>query len=178
MLAGPIIMCALLLAAAGLAKLWSPTATRAALYAVGLPSSTLVVVAFALAEVAIATSVLVWGGALPAAALGLTYAGFAVFVAVGRRSGRLTNCGCFGSSGTSPGAIHITFNAAAAGVGLAAVFFPIDSVDQIVADQPWYGLPFAGVVTLGAALSYAVLTVLPEAMVYVGPSRSAAGGSS
>ncbi|MDH4171867.1 MAG: hypothetical protein OEW42_19965 [Acidimicrobiia bacterium] len=177
MLAGPVLMCALLLGVAGLAKLLAPTPTRAALYAMGLPSATAVVVVLGLAEVALAVTVFVLGGAGPAAGVAVAYAGFAGFVAWGRHTGRLTACGCFGEAGTQPHAVHVGFNVVAAIVGLAAVVAPVPAIDSVVADQPWFGLPFGGLVALGTFLSYAVLTALPAALAYGTPRSTTAPGA-
>lgn len=178
MLAGPLLMSAALLAAAALAKLRAPLPTRTALYAVGLPSATGVVVALALVEVAIAAAVVVVGGVVPALVLAATYAGFAGFVLVGRD--RLTSCGCFGRSDTPPGLVHVVTNGVVALTAVASVFDPVPAIDGVLTDQPWAGVPFLALVALGTALGHAVLTALPAALEHVGPTNAtpaATGGA-
>jgi hypothetical protein len=122
---------ALLLLAAGAAKVVDPTRTSGALAALGWPSSPALVRAGAGAEAALGALGLVVGGAVVAALVAASFAGFAVFVALALRSGTpVGTCGCFGSADTPPRPLHVGVDLLlAAGAALAAATDPAPLVD-------------------------------------------------
>jgi hypothetical protein len=113
------IVAALLALGAGLAKLWSPRTATVAMRAVGLPSSDAVVRLGALGECAVAIAALVAPSWIARLALALSYGALTAFVAVALRSGRATDCGCFGGGGSTIGPRHLALNVVLC-VGVAA----------------------------------------------------------
>jgi Methylamine utilisation protein MauE len=145
---------ALLLLAAGAAKVADPTRTAGALaarggaWAVG-PAA---VRAGAAVEAVLGAATLVVGGPVLAAAVGLSYAGFAAFVAGALRSGTpVGSCGCFGRSDTPPRVRHVAVDGALAAAGL---------VGAAVGADPLVGAPLAAVAAavVLAGASYLALT--------------------
>jgi hypothetical protein len=146
---------ALLLLAAGAAKVADPTRTAGALAAVlGRPvlSAPAVVRAGALAEAALGAATLVVGGWVTAALVGVSYAGFAAFVAAALRSGApVGTCGCFGRPDTPPRPLHVAVDAAFAVAGLAGA---VAGVGPLLSAGP---VAIAAAVALAGA-GYLVLT--------------------
>jgi hypothetical protein len=125
---------ALLLLAAGAAKVADPTRTAGALAAVlaavlGRPvrAAPAVVRAGALGEAALGAATLVAGGRALSALVGLSYAGFAAFVAAALRTGApVGTCGCFGRPDTPPRPLHVAVDALFAAAGLAGAVVGLD----------------------------------------------------
>jgi len=121
---------ALLLLAAGAAKVADPTRTAGALAAVlgrPVPAAPAVVRAGALAEAALGAATLVAGGRALSALVGLSYVGFAAFVAAALRTGApVGTCGCFGRPDTPPRPLHVAIDAAFALAGLAGAVAGVD----------------------------------------------------
>jgi hypothetical protein len=146
---------ALLLLAAGAAKVVEPTRAAGALAALGWPSSPLLVRAGAAAEAVVGASALVVGGRLPAALVGVSYACFAAFVVVALRSGTpIGSCGCFGAADTLPRRAHVAVDAVLAAAGLVGAVAGVDAV--VAATAP---VVVAAVVLAG--LAWLVLTARP-----------------
>ena len=151
-----------LLAAAGGLKVVKPKNTALALQAIGLPHARLVVRVGAAVELVIGIGAIVAGGAVYAGLLALSYAGFAVFVAVAMRKGTpVSSCGCFGEADAPPTLLHIVLNLAAASLATAAVFDPAPSLTAILDDPSWTLLPLALLTVTGAYLSFVIMAVLP-----------------
>lgn len=145
----------LLLLGAGSAKVVDPGRTVGALAALGLPAGAPIVRLGAAAEAVLGAVVLAVGGRVPAALAGVSFAAFAVFVAVALRSGRpIGTCGCFGRADTPPRRSHVVVDLvlAAAGVAGAAV-----GVAPVV-DSSW---PHAATAVALAAGVYVLFTRAP-----------------
>jgi len=131
-----LVIAALLLVGAGVAKVARPHGTARA---ARVPST--LVRAGAVVELAVGTGALATGGALWCWAVSASYAGFAVWVAVAMwRRTPLWTCGCFGEPDTPPTALHVVMDAGlATGSGLAAsgggatVTFPLLLVGAVAA---------------------------------------------
>jgi Methylamine utilisation protein MauE len=125
---------ALLLLAAGAAKVADPSRTAGALAAVAgairgrpTPVAPAAVRAGALAEAALGAATLVVGGRALSALVGLSYAGFAAFVAAARRTGApVGTCGCFGRPDTPPRPLHVAVDAVFAGAGVTGAVAGLD----------------------------------------------------
>jgi hypothetical protein len=141
-----------LLLAAGAAKSVDPTRTAGALAVLGWPSSPVLVRGGAGAEAALGALGLAVGGGLVAALVALSYAGFAVFVAVAMRSGTpVGTCGCFGRADTLPRPLHVAVDLLlAAAAAFAAATDPVPLVDAPAAAWP--------LALLVAGAAYATLT--------------------
>ena len=162
-LAGPWTIVTGLLLLGGALKAAQPADTARALDALGLRGSTALVRAGGVAEVGIAAGALVTGAWPFAALVAISYLLFLAFVAAALRSRTpLSSCGCFGHADTPPTLIHAGIDAAAAGVALAAVVAPLPSVASILADQPWWGIPFLFLAVVGVYLVFLVLSALPR----------------
>ena len=151
---------AVLLAVAGARKVTDPAATGAALQGARLPSDHRLVRLFGAGEIVLAGLVTVVGGTVPAAALALAYAAFAIFAQ--RQSARGAGCGCFGESNAPATALHVAVNAAGAIIAIAAALRPGPSlVSSLATDLPTAALT---VLLLGASVAAVrlALTALPE----------------
>ena len=167
---GPYLAAALLLAAAGLAKVRRPAGTAIALRQVGLPVPEWAVRAGAGAEVA--AGCWAFTSSRPAAGLvALSYLGFAGFVALAlRRGSPVSSCGCFGgrnktdNADSPPTLSHAVLNlAAAATAGWAALHAHAGAV-IVLRRQPLAGIPLVLLIGAGAYLAYLVIAALPRTL--------------
>lgn len=161
--AGPYLAAALLLVAAGVAKVARPDATATALRRAGLAVPAWTVRAGAAAEVAAGCWALTpgrWG----AAAVGASYLAFAGFVALAlRRGSPVSSCGCFGKADSPATRSHLALNLAAAAVALLAAARGQGGLVALMAHQPLAGVPLIGISAAVAYLAYLVITELPRA---------------
>ncbi|MCU4183200.1 hypothetical protein K6U06_02420 [Acidiferrimicrobium sp. IK] len=149
----------LLLAGAGVAKVRRPADSSIALRAAGLPATPGRVRAVAAAETAVGVAALVAPGPVPALLVALSFAGFAVFVAVAlRRRLPLASCGCFGRPDTPPSWAHVVVNVVAAGSALAWAFSQSRSLPSTLAGQAWRAVPLAAGSLVVCAMAAIVLT--------------------
>jgi len=166
--AGPFLAIAALLAAGGVLKVARPATTAKALETMGLPSSPSLVRVGAAVEATVAAAAVVWAAPALAAAVAMSYAGFAGFVLAALRRGvPLSSCGCFGVDDTPPTYGHVALNLVAAAVATTVAL----------------GSSRAGLVDLGrlegsvllrcvflvvtaacAWLAYVALTLLPQVL--------------
>jgi len=162
MFVGVVHALALLLLVAAAAKLGDPTSASVALRQAGLPGGPLVVRLLAVVEVTVAAAVLLFGGVVPAAALGLLHLAFAGFIAQLRRAaGAKARCGCFGGAEVPADLLHIVVNLVAGGLVAVALVDSVPPVASVLADQPVFGLPYLGAVLVGACAAGLCLTALP-----------------
>jgi hypothetical protein len=163
-----------LLVPAGLAKLRRPEAVRRALGG-GLLARDAVVRAIGAGELLLAAWILLDGSRASVAALGLTYAAFAV-VAV-RQQRRGAGCGCFGATTTPTGWAHVVLDLSAviAAGGLVVLDAATGAAPLILAAGPVAGpaLVVAGATAVVAA--QLVLTALPD--LAVARRRTGFGGA-
>lgn len=172
-LTAPMLVAALLLVAAGAAKVVDPTMTVGALRALGLPSKPLLVRAGALAEALIGVLAIVVGGALWWSLVAASYVAFAAFVVLAMRSKSMVgSCGCFGREETPPHAVHVALDLALAGLVVAAVVRGAGAPLDAMVDDPGQGIVVAGLSALGVYLAYAIFVEMPRALVR--PGRAAA----
>lgn len=141
------IVAALLAVGAGLSKLWSPRPAVTAMRALGLPSGVAAVRLGSLAECAVAVAALVSPSWIARLLLALSYAALLAFVVAALRTGRTTDCGCFGAGGAI-GRRHVALNAALA-IGVAAT--AIMRTSAITAQVRPGSLSGAAVVLVGLA---------------------------
>ncbi|HZQ56589.1 MAG TPA: MauE/DoxX family redox-associated membrane protein [Acidimicrobiales bacterium] len=159
---GAVLVAAVLLAWAGVAKAWRPAPTARALAAAGVPVGAALVRVLAVAEVAIAAGAVAGGGPF-AALMGCSYAAFALFVGIALRRGlALSSCGCFGVADGRPTAAHLVVDAL-----LAAASFAYaggrSRPAAYLAGHPGVGAGLGLVAVVTAGLLVAVLSVLPAA---------------
>lgn len=158
MWAGVLAVASLLLVAAGLVKIADPGGTVEVLTALGLPVGATAVRLGAGAEALVGGAALVLTGPLWAGAVALSYVGFAAVVTASRRNPGAADCGCFGRRGAPPSLRHAVVDlAVAAGCVLAAVT-GAPSTAHLLVHNPRWGVPFAAVVVVGAALGSLVLS--------------------
>jgi len=175
-LVGPVTIAAVVLALAGVRKLTDPGSTQGALREMGLPWRGPVVPAMAVAEIVTGIVVVVIGGTVPLLVLAAWYLGFTGFVAVAlRRDVPLSSCGCIGKEDTPPTLVHFFLDLGFGLVALVAAFDPYGSFADVLADQPWAGVPLVGYVALGTYLTYLALAVLPVTLAAAAAVRPAAG---
>jgi hypothetical protein len=165
-LTAPALVAAVLLVAAGAAKVVDPTMTVGALRALRLPSAPPVVRAGALAEAAIGVLAVVVGGALWWSLVAISYLAFAAFVVAALRAGTMVgSCGCFGREETPPHPVHVALDLVLAALVLVAVVQGLGAPLDAIADDPGQGVVVAGLSALGTYLAYAVIVELPRALV-------------
>jgi uncharacterized membrane protein YphA (DoxX/SURF4 family) len=145
----------LLLLGAGGAKVVDPDRTAGALAAMGLPVGPTLVRLGAAGEAVVGAVVLVVGGRLPAALVGVSFAAFAAFVAVALRSDRpIGTCGCFGRADTPPRLLHVAVDLVLAAAGTAGAVVGVAPVLEA-------SLPEVAAVVALAAGAYVVFTRTP-----------------
>lgn len=162
-MAGPFAVVCLVLAGAGAAKVVKPGDTARALALFGWPVGFNVVRSGGAVEASVAVAALITAEPILAAAVALSYLAFAVWVAVAMARGvPLSSCGCFGVPDTPPTVTHVVFDVVAAATAAAAGIVVLPSLRDTLADQPWSGLPFVGLVGLATWMVFVVLTELPR----------------
>jgi hypothetical protein len=126
-------------------------------------------------EIAIALAALALGGAIPAALLAASYAGFAWFARrLERRSRGTADCGCFGAGSAPVGPVHVGVNLVLAALAALAVAWPTDGIGAAFADTPWSGLPFLAITALLTWMLFVSLTLLPTTLAAAKPSGAGA----
>jgi hypothetical protein len=163
---GVVSAAALLLAAAGLAKLRQRAPLRSALAAAGIPGPQRLGPQLAnrlsgAVELAVAAAALLTGGRFGAALIALT---FLVLAGLSARMMRIESgqdCGCF----AKPVAVshwHTGVNLSCAAAGLIAVFEPAGSLLTRIGQQPVTGSALLLAAAVLAYLGYLLMTALPE----------------
>jgi hypothetical protein len=116
------------------------------------------------AELIAGSAAIVVGGRAAAFVVGGFYAVFAGFVAAAM-SGRVQVawCGCFGQEDAPPGVTHLVIDLVAATACVtAAIAAPPPGIADIVATQPWAGIPFLAFLVVGVAAVVMAMTGLPR----------------
>ncbi len=163
--AGPVWIAAVLLVLSGAGKVLRPTPTREALRNAGLPSRGPVVAAIGSVELAVAGWVLLLGGRLAAAALGVLYLAFTLFLLRLRaRAGAGANCSCLGARPAPVTLAHVGGNLAVVVLSGLAVTAPLEPAWTVLAATPWFGAPALALVALGVALTLALYADLPPVL--------------
>jgi hypothetical protein len=157
----PYAAAAVVLAAAGIAKLGRPGDTAGALRVAGLPARPALVRAGAAVELVVGVAAWVAPGPVPgavaAAAVAASYLGFAVFVAVALRCRwPLATCGCFARPDTPPRPVHVLLDAAAAAAALAWAAAGRGALGEVLAGAGSALAPLAATAAVLAALAYLV----------------------
>ncbi|HET9077047.1 MAG TPA: MauE/DoxX family redox-associated membrane protein [Acidimicrobiales bacterium] len=162
--AAPFLAAAVVLAGAGVAKMWRPDYTARAVQATGLRIAgrrpgRWWVRAGAAAELVIAVLAVALPNQVTGALVAAAYGAFATFVlAALARGWSLSSCGCFGRPDSKPGYPHVALNAGAA---VAAVWWAVQAPGRIgpfFVHQPWHGLPLALLAAVIAGLAYLIWT--------------------
>lgn len=160
-LAGPLLAGAGLLAAAGVAKAARPHDTARALRRAGLPFGAAAVRAGAVVEVVIGVCATFLGGAVPAAAVGVSYLGFAVFVGVALARGwSLASCGCFGEPDSAPTPLHVAVDASLGATALLAAAAGGPAPLVLAARRPAWGSAMVALAVVTGGLAYLALARL------------------
>lgn len=158
-IAAPYLACVALLGVAGLAKIARPENTVRALREAGFPATRTAVRAGAAAETGVSVAALVAPGALTAAMVAASYAGFTVFTVLALRlRWPISSCGCFGKPDTIPTKAHASLNAGAVASAVWWASSPPASLDRVLSGQPWLGAPLGLVTAVVALLAYIVWT--------------------
>ena len=172
---GPLVVAALLLVAAGAAKLRRPAPTGLALARLGLPGADPLVRMLGAVEVAAAGLALLVGGtaAVPVA---LLYAGFAAFTAAQVRraaaTGESADCGCFGEADAPVGWTHVVVNVLLAATAVAAAAVGADGVPGALGASAGTTVAVIALAGVAAAGVRAVLTDLPVVRALVASSAT------
>jgi uncharacterized membrane protein YphA (DoxX/SURF4 family) len=156
----PYLVAAALLLLAGAAKLVSPASTASAMREAGLPGSQLLVRALGTVEVVVGAAALLVGGRPAAIALAAAYLGVSAVAWTQRRAG--ADCGCFGTSETPVSGVHLSVNAVAVLVSVAAVVTVPSDLPAALGAAPWWGLPTLAALAVAVLLVRTLLVVLPD----------------
>lgn len=163
-LVGPVWIAALVLAGAGVGKLWRPSSTVAALRTLGpggrLAARPAVVRGVGGAELAVAAVSVAAGGRPAVAALAAVWLALTIVADRLRRRGAV-DCGCFGRAAAPVGWGHVLVNGGAALWTAAAVRWPVAGLAETWPRLPAGGVPHLLGVLAGAIAVAALLTVLP-----------------
>jgi hypothetical protein len=170
-LEGPFAAACVLLVVAGAYKLARPAATAGALAGVGWPSGLVAVRLLGAGELALGAAALVTSHRGLAALVAAAYASFALFVVVALLADTpVQSCGCFGESTTPPSIVHVLANLAFVAVAGAVAIGGLPTLADVLADQPWAGVPFVLLVAVTVQLVHVLLTELPRALHSVEPA--------
>lgn len=162
---GPFTIAAALLIVGGVAKAVRPGDTAHALHLAGVPVPVPLVRLGGALEAGLGVWAVLSAARLSAALVAVSYAGFAVFVAVAMARGLpLASCGCFGRIDTPPSAVHLVIDAVAVAVSITVASDPGDGLRRVLEDQPARGVPYAVLAIAGTAAALAALTALPRAL--------------
>ena len=160
MVAGLFFVICEVLLISGIAKVLSPSPTKTAFSAVGLPSSLLLVRCLGLIEIIMGLLGILVGGRYLPIVIGGLFAFFTLFILIALRHDQLTTCGCFGATTTPPTVLHAFANLAFMIVALLAI--GVDGLSDVLGGQRAYGIPFLLSVLLGALVTYLSLIYLPR----------------
>ena len=161
-LTGPFLAAAVLLVAAGGAKLADPLPLVRALRSARLPAPATGVRVIAGGEVLLGLAAIVTGSRVAAALVALSYAAFTGFVLLARqRGGVLASCGCFGKADTPPTTTHVVVTGALAAVAAVVAARPIGPLTDLLPASPGGGLPLLVATAAVTATAYLVLALLP-----------------
>ena len=160
---------AVILAGAGISKLFRPGPTVQAIRAADLPAeswiaTTIFVRFLGLIELGIAAAVLLGGGNVPALFLGASYL---LLTAVAWRMIRVApgqDCGCFGSSSEPISRWHLVVNGACLLIGAAGAIWPQPSVVDEMSNQGAQSIALLALAGLLAYLCYFLMSALPALM--------------
>lgn len=169
MLLGPLTAVALLLVAAGVAKLRRPTVTQASLAGLGLPATPLMARTLGFVEVVLgAASLAIGSRPVVAAACVLWLALAATTVALLRKPD--VPCGCFGADDAPATTMGLAVDVGCAALALAATVAPPGSLTSQLGAEP-----VAAGVTLcvGALLAWLLAGLHRAAPVLVVPTANA-----
>jgi hypothetical protein len=150
---------AVVLAAAGVAKMIRPDDTTRALRAAGIPARRTWVRAGAAVETVVGVLAIAYPRPATAGLVALCYAAFTIFVTAALiRGWPISSCGCFGKADTRPTYAHAVLDL---GAVVAAVWWAADAPRRpidLFLRQPWHGVALALVSAVIALLAYLVWT--------------------
>jgi uncharacterized membrane protein HdeD (DUF308 family) len=162
-LAGPYLVAAALLVAAGGPKVFRPRPAARALASLHLPASLPLVRVLGAAEVAIGAAAVTTRGWPAPALVALSYVAFSLVVGLAlARGGVLSSCGCFGKADTPPTRTHLAVTLTLALAAGAVAFRPVGVLGDVLAGAPMAGLPFLALAAVCVWLAYLALAVLPR----------------
>jgi hypothetical protein len=160
-LTAPFAVAALVLCAAGVAKLRSPAGAVSALSVLGLPARTSLVRVFAAAELAVGAWSFLQPTRVTAAAVAATYAVFAVLsFALARRR---TACGCFGDDDAPAWVGQSVLSVALCAVGVAAAVVTPHGVGWILGGGAAHAATLLLAILASAYAAILAYTLLPQA---------------
>ena len=155
---------AILLVIAGASKIASPYLAQASLSTAGLPSPLAGVRALALGEVAIGTAALLQPSTFTALAAALAYGAFCLFtIRLLRLADEGIDCGCFGGAGSEVSRVHVTLNAVAFAVCVAAAAWPPHAPGWVFERSPLTAVAICVGVGAAAYASFLAFGVFPRA---------------
>lgn len=157
---------ALLLAGAGVAKLFAPDQAAAMLRKAswtGLRAGTsrVVVRTAGVVEIGVGAAVTATGGRIAAVLLGCCYLAFLIVAGRLLRGGQRTSCGCFGATDSPVGVGHLLVNVVAVGIAIAAAIRPPGAIGGLFDDHLPTGVIGLGQAVLLAYLAFLSITALP-----------------
>jgi hypothetical protein len=157
---------ALLLAGAGLAKLYAPDQAAAMLRQawwarLGAGTSRGFVRFGGVVEIGVAVAVIVTGGRVAALLLGCCYLAFLVVAGRLVHRGQHTSCGCFGAADSPVGIGHLVVNLLALAAAVAAAIRPPGVLGGLLDDDALTGAVGVGQAALLAYLAFLSITALP-----------------
>lgn len=154
---------ALLLAGAGVAKLFAPGQAAAMLrsaWRTRLPAGWFVRLS-GVVEFGVGATVVATGNRIADALLGCCYLAFLIVAWTLLHLGQHTSCGCFGAIDSPVGVGHLVVNVLAVGITIAALVRPAGAVGGLFDDDVLTGVVGLGQAVLLAYLAFLSITALP-----------------
>lgn len=153
----PFLICCVVLALAGLAKLRDPRFTAGALRSLGVPAGPATVRAIGAGELLLAVVAGASGWWLAAWLVAFSYVVFAAIVLAARHAGTaIQTCGCFGVPDVPPTRTHIALNVVLGAVAAIAGAIDVVSPISLLADEPAGAIVLLALAGLGGWLAQAV----------------------
>jgi hypothetical protein len=160
-LTAPLVVAALVLCVAGVAKLNAPATAARALESLGLPASGALVRFSAALEFALGALCLVRPSAVAEIALACVYGAFAAIAAALARSGAA--CGCFGETAQPTSRVQPILSAALALVSLGAALSSAHGVGWVLGRPAVQAVSLVIAIAGSAFATILIYTELPRA---------------
>lgn len=145
---------------AGVGKLTRPAVTGEAFALTRRPAATWLIRLVGAGEVSLSATALTVGGRLPFSLLAVAYVVFVVVAERQRRSGR--SCGCFTSSDSTVGPLHLGIDGVAALVSASAAYLAVPGLADVAPASPFAAAAVLALLSLAVVLARLALTALPE----------------
>lgn len=162
-----------LLAVAGIFKLRAPQPARDALALIGVRVPALATRALGAAELALGVWAAIRPGAITCGLVALAYGAFGLTALLVLRADRGADCGCFGQTSSVASWAHVSLNAVACGVAIAAALIHPPGLQWIATRAPLVAVMAALGTAAALYAAFAAFTLFAPAWRAFGSGGSA-----